>query len=125
MMAIFLLLCKFSLCSFSSQFCFQRMISISNRLSFPLRSTPQELKERIFVFQIVSSDEHADKLSFLKQLCRNIANNMFKSGTETYLRQMRAEELGLESSDISASNFGSRAYRSLHRKVKKQVVGQY
>jgi hypothetical protein len=33
---------------------------------------------------------------------------------------MRAEDLGLESSDLTVSNFGTRAYRSLHRKVRKK-----
>ena len=84
----------------------------------------KELKERMFVFQIVSSDEHSDKLSFLKQLCRHIANSMFRQDTDTYLRQMRAEDLGLESSDLTVSNFGTRAYRSLHRKVLQILTGR-
>ncbi len=87
------------------------------RFIFFLLPNLQELKERMFVLQIVSCDEHADKLSFLKQLCRQIANTMCRPDTEAYLRQMRAEDLGLENSDLSVSNFGTRAYRSLHRKV--------
>ena len=68
----------------------------------------------MFVFQITSED--VDKTGFLKQLCRNIASTMCRPDPDTYLRQMRAEDLGLEPSDFNVSNFSS-TYRTLQKKV--------
>ena len=76
--------------------------------------TNQELKERMFVFQIVSED--VDKKAFLRLLCRNIASTMCRPDPDTYLRNMSAEELGFEPSDFNVSNFSS-TYRTLQKKV--------
>ena len=76
----------------------------------------QELKERMFVLQIVNENE-GDKNIFLKNLCRNIANTMYRPDPDNFLVQKKAEELGLDPSDLNSSNFGSRAYRTLHKKV--------
>ena len=76
----------------------------------------QELKERMFVLQIVN-DMEGEKSAFLKNLCRNIANTMFRNDPDNLLVQKSAEDLGLDHSELNVSNFGSRAYRSLHKKV--------
>ena len=76
--------------------------------------TNQELKERMFVFQNISDD--VDKKTFLGHLCRNIASTMCRPDPDTYLRTMRAEDLGLEPSDFNVSNFSS-TYRTLQKKV--------
>ena len=80
--------------------------------------TNQELKERMFVFQIVSED--VDKKSFLRNLCRNVASTMCRPDPDTYLRVMRAEDLGLEPSDFSISNF-STIGRSFQKKVRRSM----
>ena len=80
--------------------------------------TNQELKERMFVFQIVSED--VDKKSFLRNLCRNVASTMCRPDPDTYLRVMRAEDLGLEPSDFSISNF-STIGRSFQKKVRRSI----
>ena len=78
----------------------------------------QELKERMFVFQIVNESD-VEKLSFLRALCRNIANANFRSDPDTLLRRMKPDDLGLDASDLNvAANFGSSVYRSIHRKVR-------
>ena len=77
--------------------------------------TNQELKERMFVFQIISED--VEKKDFLGLLCRNVASTMCRPDPDTYLRTMRAEDLGLEPSDFSVSNFSS-TYRTLQKKVR-------
>ena len=78
----------------------------------------QELKERMFVLQIVPEME-GEKTTFLKSLCRNIANINCRPDPNNFLVQKKAEELGLDPSDLNVSNFGSRAYRSLHKKVRR------
>ena len=78
----------------------------------------QELKERMFVLQIVAEME-GEKTTFLKSLCRNIANINCRPDPNNFLVQKKAEELGLDPSDLNVSNFGSRAYRSLHKKVRR------
>lgn len=78
--------------------------------------TNQELKERMFVFQIATED--TDKQAFLKILCRNVASTMCRPDPDTFLRQMRAEDLGLEPSDFNVSNFSS-TYRTLQKKVNR------
>ena len=70
----------------------------------------------MFVLQIVN-DMEGEKVTFLKSLCRNIANSMYRPDPDNFLVQRRAEDLALDPSDLNVSNFGSRAYRSLHRKV--------
>lgn len=81
----------------------------------------QELKERMFVFQIVNESD-TDKLAFLRYLCRNIAHAVYRPDPDTYLKRMRVEDLGLDASDLNvAANFGSSVYRSIHRKVSQQT----
>ena len=78
----------------------------------------QELKEKMFVFQIVASDYHTDKDSIMKQLCRHIGNMMYKTDVDTLMIKIPAERLSLDPSDFNISTgFGNRAYRTLHRKV--------
>uniref|UniRef100_A0A0K2SYG9 Protein ECT2like [Megachile rotundata] n=1 Tax=Lepeophtheirus salmonis TaxID=72036 RepID=A0A0K2SYG9_LEPSM len=79
----------------------------------------QELKEKMFIFQLTSPD--MEKIKFLKMLCRNIANTMCRPDPDTYLTRRRPEELELEPSDLNISNM-SRAYVKLHRT--KQKVGR-
>ena len=77
----------------------------------------QELKERMFVFQLTSEADSEDtKQKFLKLLCRNIASTMCRPDPDTYLRRMRAEDLGLDPSEFYGSNF-STTYRTLQKKV--------
>ena len=72
----------------------------------------------MFVFQIVNESD-VEKLSFLRALCRNIANANFRSDPDTLLRRMIPDDLGLDASDLNvAANFGSSVYRSIHRKVR-------
>jgi hypothetical protein len=80
---------------------------------FLLFRNTQELKERMFVFQLASDD--VDKSTFLKILCRTIASTMCRPDPDTYLRQMKAEELGLEPSDFIVSGFTTRTYRTIKK----------
>jgi len=89
----------------------------TGRFALVCRSN-EELKERMFVFQIVNESD-VEKLSFLRALCRNIANANFRSDPDTLLRRMKPDDLGLDASDLNvAANFGSSVYRSIHRKMK-------
>ena len=81
----------------------------------------QELKERMFVLQIVNEME-SEKITFLKSLCRNIANINCRPDPTNFLVQKKAEDLGLDPSDLNVSNFGSRAYRTLHKKVRRVSI---
>ena len=74
--------------------------------------TNEDFKESMYVFQMVSDD--ISKEEFLKSLCRNIANTMYRQDPETYLVHKTPGELELSSSDLSVN----KTYRSLHR-VKK------
>ena len=78
----------------------------------------QELKERMFVLQIVTEME-GEKITFLRKLCQNIANINCRPDPNNFIVQKKAEDLGLDPSDLNVSNFGSRAYRSLHKKVRR------
>ena len=96
------------------------MSIVSNPCHRYFTGTNQELKERMFVFQIVNESD-ADKLAFLRYLCRNIAHAVYRPDPDTYLKRMRVEDLGLDASDLNvAANFGSSVYRSIHRKVGRQ-----
>jgi hypothetical protein len=64
----------------------------------------------MFVFQVVT--EELNKLSFLRLVCRNVANSMYRSDPETYLVRVRPEDLDLSTADLSAS-------KGLRSKVKK------
>jgi hypothetical protein len=69
----------------------------------------------MFVFQFVTSDDgKASKEEFLRQLCRNVANTMYRPDPDTYLVRMRPDDLGLSNSDLSVN----RNYRNMY-KVKK------
>ena len=68
----------------------------------------------MFVFQIVSDDP--PKSEFLRLLCRNVANTMYRQDPDMYLVQMRPEDLELGPEDMCVNS--SRAYRSISR-VKK------
>ncbi len=83
-------------------------------IKFIMRLLPcfQELKERMFVFQLVSDE--MSKAEFLRTLCRNVANAMYRQDPDSYLVHMRPDDLGLATSDLAVN----KAYKSLHR-VKK------
>ncbi|XP_059082195.1 protein ECT2-like [Tigriopus californicus] len=74
----------------------------------------EELKERMYVFQIVSDDMR--KTDFLKVLCRNVANTMYRPDPDTYLVKMRSCDLELTTSDLNVN----KTYKSLNR-VKKAL----
>ena len=60
----------------------------------------------MFVFQMMTED--MDKQEFLKILCRNVASTMCRPDPDTFLRQVMAEDLGLEpEKDFNVSNFSS------------------
>lgn len=63
----------------------------------------------------MSPSEDTPKAEFLRQLCRNVANNMYRQDPDAYLVRMRPDDLGLAPGDLSV---GNKTYRSLH-KVKK------
>ena len=69
----------------------------------------------MFVFQFISSDCDGgglpNKEEYLRQLCRNIANTMYRPDPDAYLVRMRPDDLGLNSSDLTAS----RNYRSMYK----------
>ena len=69
----------------------------------------QELKERLFVFQIVS--EEVSKSSFIRQLSRGIANTMYRPDPDSYVVHMRPEDLGLSAADFNvvAKDYYSRS----------------
>ena len=69
----------------------------------------------MFVFQIVSSEHHADKFSFIKHITRHIGNMMYKTDVDALLIQIPAEKLGFDQSDFNVSSYGNRAYRSLQK----------
>ncbi len=66
----------------------------------------------MFVFQLASDE--MPKSDFLRAVCRNVANTMFRQDYESYLVYMRPDDLGLATSDLAVN----RTYKSLHR-VKK------
>ena len=69
----------------------------------------------MFVFQFISSDCDngglPNKEEYLRQLCRNIANTMYRPDPDAYLVRMRPDDLGLTTSDLTAS----RNYRSMYK----------
>lgn len=75
----------------------------------------------MFVFQLVPSEHNSNysvqsKSEFLRLLCRNIANTMYRQEPEAYLVHMTPEDLGLAPSDFNTNT--NNVYRSLS-KVKK------
>ena len=69
----------------------------------------------MFVFQFISSDCDngglPNKEEYLRQLCRNIANTMYRPDPDAYLVRMCPDDLGLTTSDLTAS----RNYRSMYK----------
>ena len=62
----------------------------------------------MFVFRLASDE--MSKAEFLRVLCRNVANTMFRQDFETYLVRMRPDDLGLAPSDLVVK----KSSRSLH-----------
>ncbi|XP_017768682.1 PREDICTED: protein ECT2 isoform X2 [Nicrophorus vespilloides] len=58
-----------------------------------------ELKERLFTF--VMSDEDADKVTFLKTLCRQMATNACTADSDKFMAFLEPHDLDINTSDVN------------------------
>lgn len=64
----------------------------------------QELKEKLYYFTI--TDEEIDKMSFLKTLCRQMANTICRADAENFLASLDPQQLDIETSDVGLGTLG-------------------
>ncbi|XP_050719777.1 protein ECT2-like isoform X5 [Eriocheir sinensis] len=77
----------------------------------------QELKERLFTFTLLQED--VSKSSFLKTLCRTVANIACRNDVENFLVSMDPHHLDIETSDVSLTNALSKALKFATRTGRK------
>nr|XP_045600854.1 protein ECT2-like isoform X3 [Procambarus clarkii] len=87
-----------------------------NVFALVIRSN-QELKERLFTFTLLQED--TPKSSFLKTLCRTVANIACRNDVENFLVSMDPHHLDIETSDVSLTNALSKALRFATRTGRK------
>lgn len=68
----------------------------------------QELKERLFSFTMTEDD--ADKTTFLKTLCRQLANNACTADAEKFLAFLEPQQLDIDTSEVSVGTL-SKAFK--------------
>ncbi|XP_039295848.1 protein ECT2 isoform X4 [Nilaparvata lugens] len=64
----------------------------------------QDLKEKIYSFVITS--EETDKMVFLKQLCRQMANTVCRADAENFLASLDPEQLDIDTSEVGLGTLG-------------------
>ncbi|XP_042228864.1 protein ECT2-like isoform X2 [Homarus americanus] len=77
----------------------------------------QELKERLFTFTLLPDD--TTKSTFLKTLCRTVANIACRNDVENFLVSMDPHHLDIETSDVSLTTALSKALRFATRTGRK------
>ncbi|XP_063843442.1 protein ECT2-like isoform X4 [Scylla paramamosain] len=77
----------------------------------------QELKERLFTFTLIQDD--ITKSTFLKTLCRTVANIACRNDVENFLVSMDPHHLDIETSDVSLTNALSKALKFATRTGRK------
>jgi len=80
----------------------------------------EDLRERCFTLQILSEVQD-DKVTFLRTICRHVANTLCRPDAESLLVRLGARDMSLEASDLSVSTL-SRTFSSLYKT--KQKVGR-
>ncbi|GLH01207.1 Guanine nucleotide exchange factor-like protein [Gryllus bimaculatus] len=74
----------------------------------------QEFSERQYSFAM--ADEEADKMSFLRTLCRQIANTVCRTDTESFFSTQDSSALDLDTSDVVYGSL-SKAFKRTKQKV--------
>ncbi|KDR18514.1 Protein ECT2 [Zootermopsis nevadensis] len=59
----------------------------------------QEMKEKLYSFTL--ADEETDKLSFLRILCRQMANTVCKADAENFLTSLDSHQLDIDTSELT------------------------
>nr|XP_018899636.1 PREDICTED: protein ECT2-like isoform X2 [Bemisia tabaci] len=72
----------------------------------------QELKEKLYSFAI--TDDSVDKMTFLRTLCRQMANTVCRADAENFLASLDPEQLDIETSDVSTGTL-SKAFKFASR----------
>jgi len=80
----------------------------------------EDLKEKCYTLQILNENTD-DRTTFLKTICRHVANTLCRPDPESLLVKMSARELSFDPGDLNVSTF-SRAFSSFLRN--KQKVGR-
>lgn len=68
----------------------------------------QELKEKLFSFTMTEDD--VDKSTFLKTLCRHIANTAYSADAEKFLAYLEPHQLDIDTSDVTMGTL-SKAFK--------------
>jgi len=95
-------------------------IEIDSRVIALVCRQTEDLRERCFTFQLLTETQD-EKLSFLRTVCRHVANTLCKPDAESLLVRLGARDMSLDASDLSVSTL-SKTFSSLHKT--KQKVGR-
>ncbi|XP_054271161.1 protein ECT2-like isoform X2 [Macrosteles quadrilineatus] len=83
-----------------------------NKFALVVKSN-QELREKRYSFRI--TDEGTDKMTFLRTLCRQMANTLCRPDAENFLASLNQEELDIDTSDIGVGTLKSKAAKFASR----------
>uniref|UniRef100_A0A1B6JGD0 Protein ECT2 n=1 Tax=Homalodisca liturata TaxID=320908 RepID=A0A1B6JGD0_9HEMI len=78
----------------------------------------QELKEKLYSFTI--TDEGTDKMTFLRTLCRQMANTVCRPDAENFLASLDPEQLDIDTSDIGVGTL-SKAFNRIASRTRTKV----
>jgi len=78
----------------------------------------EDLREKMYLLQLAATETQDEKTSFLKVVCRHVANTLCRPDPESLLVRMSARDMSLDASDLNVSTF-SRTFSSWHRTTQK------
>ncbi|XP_026467941.1 protein ECT2-like isoform X2 [Ctenocephalides felis] len=91
----------------------KRVIDIHETEVFALTCrSNQELKEKLYSFTI--TEEDVDKTTFLRSLCRQMANTVCKADADRFMASLNSKQLEIDTSDVSLGTL-SKAFKFASR----------
>ena len=77
----------------------------------------EDLRDRCYTLQLVV-DNPEDKTTFLRTVCRSVANTLCRQDPESLLVRLAARDMSLDANDLNVSSF-SKALSSFHKTKQK------
>ncbi|XP_053601544.1 protein ECT2 isoform X6 [Plodia interpunctella] len=80
----------------------------------------QELKEQLYSFMI--TDDAVDKQTFLRQLCRQMANTVCKADADKFLASLESHQLDIDTSDLALSTLSKVSKFAARTRIKLEAL---
>ncbi|XP_060810252.1 protein ECT2 isoform X2 [Amyelois transitella] len=80
----------------------------------------QELKEQLYSFMI--TDDAVDKQTFLRQLCRQMANTVCKADADKFLTSLDSHQLDIDTSDLALSTLSKVSKFAARTRIKLEAL---